>query len=339
MRERNHAQPNKFMNPIILSILHVLKQQPASIAHFAHTMMGWFQYAASRLLLAFHALVLCRRPGGYPRRHWRVASTKGLSHRVRSKPAWVQREVLRLKAMMPHSGCRKIADCFNRRFALARHMTVGKSYVSDTIRKHYHEIAILRRQIKNSKPKPVPHNLVWALDLTGKTTLDGRTRLVLAILEHSSRAALALEALHSKSSWALVGKLIASIKCYGKPSCVRTDNEAVFTSRVFRLALFLLGIRHQKTDLHCPWQNGRVERFFGSLKASLDQLAVSSFDALGDALGEFRFFYNHVRTHQHLGGATPAEAWANIDPQLSRFKQVFWFEAWDGLLAGFYLRR
>lgn len=120
---------------------------------------------------------------------------------------------------------------------------------------------------------------------------------------------------------------------------IRTDNEAIFTSRVFRLVLFVLGIHHQTTDLHCPWQNGRVERFFGTLKEKLDQLAVTSFDALNSALGEFRFFYNHVRPHQNLGGATPAEAWAGANPHITRFKQEYWFEAWDGLLQGYYLRR
>ena len=111
----------------------------------------------------------------------------------------------------------------------------------------------------------------------------------------------------------------------------RTDNEPIFTSRVFRLTLILLGIHHQTTDLHCPWQNGRVERFFGTLKESLDQLAVTSLDALNSALGEFRFFYNRVRPHQNLAGATPAEAWAGGDPHTVRFKQECWFEAWDGL--------
>jgi putative transposase len=218
-------------------------------------------------------------------------------------------------------------------------MTVGKTYVSNMIRQHYYEILVLRRQIKNAKPKAVPKNLIWALDLTGKTTLDGRTWMILGIIEHASRAALTLEAVHSKSSWSLVGKLVAAIKRYGKPKIIRTDNEAIFTSRVFKLALSLLGIRHQTTDLHCPWQNGRVERFFGTLKESLNQLAVTSFDALNGALGEFRFFYNHVRSHQNLDGATPAEAWAGVDPRTTRFKQEYWFEGWDGLLQGYYLRR
>jgi len=75
------------------------------------------------------------------------------------------------------------------------------------------------------------------------------------------------------------------------------------------------------------------------LKDRLDQLAVDSFDALNSALTEFRFFYNHVRPHQHLGGATPAKAWDGINPHVTRFKQEYWFEAWDGLLQGYYLRR
>jgi len=244
-----------------------------------------------------------------------------------------------LKALMPKASCRMIASVFNRRFARKRGMTVGKTFVSELIREHLHEIAFLKRRIKNAKPKRVPRNLVWALDLTGKTTLDGRTHFILGIIEHASRAALWLEALRSKSSWTLIARLVEAIKRHGKPRIVRTDNEAVFTSKAFRLALFLLGIRHHRTEPHCPWQNGRVERFFGTLKERLDRLEADSLEALNHALSEFRFFYNHVRPHQNLGGATPAEAWADIDPYASPIKREYWFEAWDGLLQGYYLRR
>jgi transposase InsO family protein len=125
----------------------------------------------------------------------------------------------------------------------------------------------------------------------------------------------------------------------GRTRLIRTDNESVFTSKTFRLAIFLLGIGHQRTDPHCPWQNGRVERFFGTLKRSLDRLAVDSLEGLNGALREFRFFYNHVRPHQNLGGGAPAEAWAGIDPYTSRIKDEYWFEAWCGLLQGYHLRR
>jgi transposase InsO family protein len=252
----------------------------------------------------------------------------------------VRREIVRLKALMREDGtCRAVADVFNRRFAAARNMTVGKTFVAEVIRAHSHEILAARRDIKRARPRRVPRNLVWAADLTGKTTLDARTHAVLGILEHASRAVLRLEALPSKSSWALIGKLAQAVRSYGKPHALRTDNEPVFTSRAFRLALFLLGIRHQRIDPHCPWQNGRVERFFGTLNRKLDRLGADSLVALNRALTDFRFFYNHVRPHQNLDGATPAEAWAGIGPASSAPKGEYWFEAWDGLLKGYYLRR
>lgn len=256
-----------------------------------------------------------------------------------AKPAWVRQEVIRLKALMPLAGCRAISITFNRLFCAQRRTTVGKTFVSDLIRQHRYEIEVVRRRMKNRRPRPAPKNSVWAMDLTGTVTLDGKTRMVLGILEHASRAALRLEALPQKSSWTLLLQLLEAIRCYGKPRTVRTDNEAIFTSRILRAALFFLGIRHQRTDLGCPWQNGRVERFFGTLKEKLDQLTVDSFDSLNNALGEFRFFYNHIRPHQNLCGLTPAEAWAGDDPFIRGPRREHWFEAWEGLLSGYYLQR
>ena len=293
-------------------------------------------------LVLLHALALALGLGlgGRAQGYRRLPDSPPPRIRAQAKPPWVKREVIRLKALMREAGtCRAIADSFNRRFAGKRNMTVGRTWVNETIRKYRYEIEIERRRIKNAQPRPVPRNLVWGLDLTGKATLDGGTRLILGIIEHASRTALRLEALENKSSWTLILKLIEAVKRYGKPGAVRTDNEAVFTSGAFRLALLLLGIRHQRTDPGCPWQNGRVERFFGTLKEKLDRLAVDSFEVLNHALGEFRFFYNHVRPHQNLEGRTPAEAWAGVNPYADSYREEYWFEAWDGLLRGYYLRR
>ena len=103
--------------------------------------------------------------------------------------------------------------------------------------------------------------------------------------------------------------------------------------------VLLAGVRQQRSDPGCPWQNGRVERLFGSLKQKLDQWEVAGFAALKGSLAEFRFFYNFVRPHQNLDGRTPAEAWAGINPFVAKIKGEYGFEAWDGLLQGYYLRR
>ena len=89
----------------------------------------------------------------------------------------------------------------------------------------------------------------------------------------------------------------------------------------------------------CPWQNGRIERLFGTLKQKLDQWEVAGFAALNVSLGEFRFFYNFVRPHQHLGGSTPADARAGVNHFTEKIKSEYWFDAWGGLLQGYYLRR
>jgi transposase InsO family protein len=314
----------------LLVLLIVLPTSPALPPIATCWSWGW-----RALGWAVSGLTRWRSERGY-RRHPDMA----LPRRCQCpKPAWVKQEIIRLKALMPDTGtCRAIADIFNRRFAAKRKVTVGKTYVSDVIRAHRYEIDCLRRDIKNAKPRPVAKNLVWGVDLTGKVTLDGRTQAVLAILEHASRAVLHLEALQSKSSWTLVSRIVDAIQRYGKPHTIRTDNESVFTSAAFRLALHLLGIRHQRTEPGCPWQNGRVERFFRTLKEQLDRLGVQSVAALNTALGEFRFYYNYVRPHQHLAGRTPAEAWSGLNPYLVSVKNEYWFEAWDGLLQGYYLR-
>ena len=111
-----------------------------------------------------------------------------------------------------------------------------------------------------------------------------------------------------------------------------------FTSWLFRLGLWLMGIRHQLIEKSCPWQNGKIERFFGTLKEKLNQWQVNNQEQLNGALVQFRFWYNHVRPHQNLDGRTSAEVWRGIDVYKKEPKQEYWFEAWDGLLTGIYLK-
>ncbi|MBE0617730.1 MAG: transposase family protein [Proteobacteria bacterium] len=255
------------------------------------------------------------------------------------KPEWVLEEVIRLKALMAEAGCRRIADTFNRLHAARHRTTVSKTWVAVTVRRHRLEIAERRREWKRRIPSPMPANRLWGIDLTGKRDFAGVIHPILGIVDHGSRLSVSLRALPDKATIAILRALLDAIEQFGKPRAVRTDNEAIFTSRLFRLALWTLGIRHQRTDPHCPWQNGRVERFFGTLKEKLDCWQADGLDQLVLALGDFRDWYNHVRPHQHLGGRTPAEAWAGIDPYAAAPKSASYFSAWDGMLTGYYLRR
>lgn len=87
-----------------------------------------------------------------------------------------------------------------------------------------------------------------------------KQRLVLGVIDHGTRACLRLTELGDKRSLSILVELIAAMRRFGLPRTVRTDNEACFVSRTMKLALALLGVRMQRTDVHCPWQNGRIER-------------------------------------------------------------------------------
>jgi transposase InsO family protein len=225
----------------------------------------------------------------------------------------VQQDIIRLKALMPHAGCRTIAHHFNRRWTSRKHMTVSKTYVADMCRRHQYLILTARRKLKHRVPRPMRRNRVWGCDLLVKTDQKGQPHLALAILDHASRACLRLQRLSDKSSLTIFRELIEAVQRYGRPQFVRTDNEAVLVSRLFRFGLWLLGIRQQRIEPGCPWQNGRVERFIGTVKRELAAEAFADEREMTGALREIRTWYNHERPHDHLQGRTPAEVWAGID--------------------------
>ncbi|MFO0699696.1 MAG: integrase core domain-containing protein [Nitrospira sp.] len=234
-------------------------------------------------------------------------------HPIQPKPKWVRDEVIRLKALMPEAGCRTIAHHFNRRWAARKQMTVSKTYVADTCRRHQYLIYEARRKLKHRVPRPMRRNRIWGCDLLMKTDQGGHSHLALAMVDHASRACLRLQELPNKSSFRLLHELVQAVKQYGRPQFLRTDNEAVFVSSLFRWGLWLLGIRHQRTEPGCPWQNGRVERFIGTVKRALVTRPITDERDFTGALRDIRCWYNHDRPHDHLQGRTPAEVWAGID--------------------------
>ncbi|WP_194269557.1 integrase core domain-containing protein [Stenotrophomonas sp. MYb238] len=171
------------------------------------------------------------------------------------------------------------------------------------------------------------------MDLTGKSDVSGNRHMMLGLLDHGGRACLRLTAFPDKRSLTLLLELLAAFRQFGVPRSIRVDNEAYFKSRTMKAALRLLGVHLQTTALRCPWQNGRIERFFGTLKQQLDRIVLANGDDLRIKLVEFRAWYNHARPHQHLDGRTPAEAWSGT-PKSTRPP---WFvSVWEGQITGWH---
>ena len=158
----------------------------------------------------------------------------------RKKPQWVMLEVLRIKALMgKNAGCRKVADTFNR---LHTPMSVGKSFVSDAIKTHQYLLLNVSRELRDKRPRPTQINAVWGLDLTFVRESLGTQHTVFGAIDHGSRVCTRLVMVLNKRSWTLIGHLCLAIGEFGKPDAIRSDNEAVFNSTVFRTFLKLLTI-------------------------------------------------------------------------------------------------
>jgi transposase InsO family protein len=88
---------------------------------------------------------------------------------------------------------------------------------------------------------------------------------------------------------------------------VMTDNHWSYThSRDVAAVLRRLTARHKLIKPHCPWQNGKVERFNRTLQVEWAYRQVfTSNDERTAALAPWLDNYNHRRRHSALGGLPP----------------------------------
>ncbi|WP_030529854.1 integrase core domain-containing protein, partial [Phycicoccus jejuensis] len=86
-----------------------------------------------------------------------------------------------------------------------------------------------------------------------------------------------------------------------------TDNHFSYRkSNDVAAAMTALGAKHKFIRPHCPWQNGKVERFNRTLATEWAYRQVfTSNQARADALAPWLEQYNTQRRHTALGGLPP----------------------------------
>jgi transposase InsO family protein len=88
---------------------------------------------------------------------------------------------------------------------------------------------------------------------------------------------------------------------------VITDNHMSYRLSIdVAIVLAQLGAQHKFIKPHCPWQNGKVERFNRTLASewAYQQVFISNADRAA-ALPDFLDYYNHRRRHTALGAQPP----------------------------------
>jgi transposase InsO family protein len=87
-----------------------------------------------------------------------------------------------------------------------------------------------------------------------------------------------------------------------------SDNGPQFIARDFKEFIRLAGITHVRTSPYYPQSNGKMERWYRSLKGERFRLAApSSVEEARQVVARFVEHYNQVRLHSALGYIAPAD--------------------------------
>jgi putative transposase len=157
--------------------------------------------------------------------------------------------------------------------------------------------------------KPKKPNQVWHMDLTQFRVL-WFTFFIAATLDGFSRKILALK-VYAKTPCArnLAALVKSAAVRHGKPEFIITDNGGQFRKQ-FGRAVRRQRIRHVRTRVRNPFLNGKIERFFRSLKLwQRPTLMVATAGGIQRRLDSFAAWYNTCRPHSALGFRTPEEAY------------------------------
>ncbi len=225
----------------------------------------------------------------------------------------------RLAAQHPRYGYRRMHILLNQ----TEH--VNHKRVRRLWRKHRLQVRrVVRKRLRRERPARLlaayPGH-IWAYDFVEDALADGRKVYILTVMDEFTREGLALDVAQSTSSERVIGVLTALVAQHGAPGYLRSDNGAEFVARAVQVWLAECGVQTLYIEPGKPWQNGKEERFNGTVRDECLNLHV--FSSLAEAhvrLSAFRQHYNTERPHSRLGYLTPLafkSAWLEAQAKLS----------------------
>jgi putative transposase len=85
-------------------------------------------------------------------------------------------------------------------------------------------------------------------------------------MDEFTREGLAIEVNYSTSAERLIQVLEQLVATNGAPAYLRSDNGAEFVALALRAWLARQQVQTLSIDPGCPWQNGKEERFNGTVR-------------------------------------------------------------------------
>ena len=209
-----------------------------------------------------------------------------------------------LAAQHPRYGYRRISVLLNRT------EKVNQKRVRRLWKLHRLQVRrVMRKRVRRVRPERLQAAYpghIWAYDFVEDALADGRPLRILTVMDEFTREGLALDVALTTSAERVIGVLTALVAQHGAPANLRSDNGAEFVALAVQTWLAQCGVQTLYIDPGKPWQNGKEERFNGTVRDECLNLHV--FTSLAEAcvrLNAFRQHYNTERPHSRLSYLAP----------------------------------
>ena len=193
-----------------------------------------------------------------------------------------------------------------------------------------HNLNILLPKMKENKRKIIREKAgdLAHIDchyLAKNIVLDIRQLFLIAIIDDASRVAW-IEVIPNIKSLTTMFSTMRILNYFQQVHKIEfkellSDNGAEFGGRnlkhpeqhPFERLMIEMGIKHRYTRPYRPQTNGKIERFWKTLKNDLlEDMIFDSVEHLQDELSKYLYYYNYQRSHQGINRETPVEFLKNL---------------------------
>jgi transposase len=235
---------------------------------------------------------------------YKKRGTKGLKdlsraphHRKEVVTDFVKYWVRDLMQEFPYMGCIRISHMIEKRF---------------DYKINYHSVSTIMNELRPKKKTVIPDeievprpDMIW--DMTRMRIFKGRKQYIFGVMDACTRQIHYIMNYSRMSSKQAIDCLEWALKkADSVPTELWVDNGRMFISKAFKEYVKKRGIRIHYTDKGSPWQNGKIERLFGTLKGEwIKYRRYKTPESLNNSLKEFSRWFNCEREIQKLNYQTP----------------------------------
>jgi len=237
--------------------------------------------------------------------------------------------VVEIKRRNPRFGCSRIA------YTIA--LTFGDEINNDVVRR------ILAKHYKPGSGNTqgpcwlsfLGHSKdsLWSIDLFRCESLALQSHWVLVVIDQWSRRIIGFSVHRGDVDGVTVCKMFnQAISGADPPKALSSDNDPLFRSHRWRANLRILDVNQIKSIPYAPMSHPFIERVIGSIRREyLDHVPFWNSVELERKLGEFKDYYNNHRTHESLGGQSPAQFCSRAQQMHARIDKHAWRHHCRGL--------